>query len=1177
VQRQGLCRLALEAGGARIGRVVVEAALAPVLDVGLGVEVLDVRDELRTLGDQALAEFTEPGSGEWSSLFRHGGGTVAPGPVAASEAVRLSVRPVNHLGPSPLGPSALLQEADVVDGVRWPDVPARPDLPALEHEVLARWQRDDVFRRSVEQRADGPVWTFYEGPPTANGRPGVHHVESRVFKDVFPRYRTMKGSSVRRKGGWDCHGLPVELEVERELGLDSKADIEAYGIEAFNARCRESVQRYVGAFEELTERIGFWIDTDDAYRTMDADYIESLWWALGELWDRDLLFEDFRVAPYCGRCGTALSDAEVSLGYDEVTDPSVFVRLPLTDAPDGLEDASLVVWTTTPWTLPSNVACAVGPGLTYAVVDRTTSEGATERLVVATDLVTAVLGDDVTVVTELAGTTLVGLRYRPPFDHHVPDGDAHRVVAADFVTTTDGTGIVHLAPAFGGDDMMVGRREGLPILNPVGPDARFLSGPWAGRFVKDADEDIIAALAASGLLIARLPYTHSYPFCWRCKQPLIYWAKPSWYIRTTARRDELLANNAGIGWSPEHIRDGRFGNWLENNVDWALSRDRYWGTPLPFWRCDDCRGVTVVRSRAQLSELSGADHSTLDPHRPFVDDVTLPCQDCGGTARRVPEVADAWFDSGGMPFAQWGYPHRGHEEFERHYPADYICEAIDQTRGWFYSLLAESTLLFGDSSYRNCVCLGHIVDEDGRKMSKSAGNVVDPWTVTEVHGADALRWLMFADGNPWVSRRVGPQQLDDVVRRFLLTIWNTHLFFVTYARIDGFDPASPAPAVGDRPITDRWILAELASTIDAVDHGLDTYDVSSATRRIERFVDDVSNWYVRRSRRRFWRGVEDAPEDKAAAYHTLHTVLTTLARLLAPFTPFVAERLWQDLVVSVDPTAPDSVHLTDFPNADPTWRDEAVVAAMATGRRLVELGRQARTESGLRVRQPLARALVSVPARDIAGLALVADEVAEELNLHAVDVADANDGLVDRTLRPNFRALGPAFGPDAPAVAAALSSLDSTRVEELLAGSASGDLMLDVGDRTLALSPEMYEVVEQPRTGWSVVSDGAHAVALDTTLTPELELEGAARELVRAVNEQRKVLGLELSDRIALELAIEPVDVGERLDAAGHLALVAREVLATDLRLVGALDDPADSAGVPLGGLGDARIRVTRT
>jgi isoleucyl-tRNA synthetase len=1058
---------------------------------------------------------------------------------------------------------------------RWPEVPSRPDLPALEHAILARWKRDDVFTRSVAQRSEGPVWTFYEGPPTANGRPGVHHVESRVFKDVFPRYRTMKGHSVRRKGGWDCHGLPVELEVERELGLDSKADIEAYGIERFNERCRESVLRYVGAFEELTERIGFWIDTDDAYRTMDPQYVESLWWALGELWDRDLLFEDFRVAPYCGRCGTALSDAEVALGYDEVTDPSVYVRFPLVDASGPLAGASLVVWTTTPWTLPSNVACAVGEELEYVLVER--GDGvARELLVMAASLATDVLGDEVRTLMTLQGSELVGLHYRAPFDVFPAEGDAHRVVAADFVTTTDGTGIVHIAPAFGADDLAVGRREGLPVVNPVGPDARFTSGPWEGRFVKDADEDITVALESAGLLVARRPYTHTYPFCWRCKQPLIYWAKPSWYIRTTARRQELLDNNAGIGWMPPHIRDGRFGNWLENNVDWALSRDRYWGTPLPFWRCGDCRHVTVVRSLAQLSELTGTDHSELDPHRPYVDDITVPCSSCGATAHRVPDVADAWFDSGAMPFAQWGYPYRGREEFARHYPADYICEAIDQTRGWFYTLLAESTLLFGDSSFRNVVCLGHIVDEDGRKMSKSTGNVVDPWSVTEVQGADALRWLMFADGNPWVSRRVGAQQLDDVIRRFLLTIWNTHVFFTTYARIDGYDPATPAPAVAARPVTDRWILAELADTIDVVDTGLDGYDVTSATRRIERFVDDLSNWYVRRSRRRFWRAASEDPQDKTAAYATLHTCLTTLAQLLAPFVPFLAEQLWQDLMVAMDPDAADSVHLTDFPIAEPSWRDPAVSAAMATGRRLVELGRQARTDSGHRVRQPLARALVSVPAREVDGLRLVSAEIAEELNIHAVDLAVASSGVVTRRLKPNFRALGPAFGQRAPAVAAALSGLDEAGVDALLERATGTPATLELDGTRVDLADDMFEVVEEPRTGWAVVSDGSHAVALDTALTPGLELEGAARELVRAINEQRKSAGLDLADRIELTLELDPPALIAQLDQAGHLVLLAREVLATSVLHVdpGVLE-ATESGHVELAGLGSARFSVT--
>jgi isoleucyl-tRNA synthetase len=1060
---------------------------------------------------------------------------------------------------------------------RWPVASGPPDLPQLEHDVLAHWAAHDVFHASVRQRAGAPVWTFYEGPPTANGRPGTHHVEARVFKDIFPRYRTMKGMSVRRKAGWDCHGLPVELEVERELGLDSKADIEAYGIQAFNTRCRESVQRYVGAFEELTERIGFWIDTDDAYWTMSPEYVDSLWWGLKELWDRGLIFEDFRVAPYCGRCGTALSDAEVSQGYQHVEDPSVYVRLPITAVPEGSplagHDAALVVWTTTPWTLPSNTACAVGLDLTYELV-RHVGDGREELLVVAADLREEVLGEDVEVVAQLRGHELVGTRYRAPFDVVAmpPDADAHRVVPADFVTTTDGSGIVHLAPAFGADDLAVGRREGLPVVNPVDAEGRFTTGPWAGTFVKDADPAITHDLAERGLLLSARTYHHTYPFCWRCKRPLIYWAKPSWYIRTTAKRDELLANNATIDWHPEHIRDGRMGRWLENNVDWALSRDRYWGTPLPFWRCDDCQHVTVVGSRVELSERTGQDLAALDPHRPFVDAITLPCEDCGGTARRVLDVADAWFDSGAMPYAQWGYPHQGREEFERHYPADYICEAIDQTRGWFYTLLAEGTLLFDSSSYRTCACLGHIVDEDGRKMSKSTGNVLDPWELIDRHGADALRWLMFAEGNPWVNRRVSHQLLEDVVRRFLLTLWNTHVFFATYAEIDGFSLASSAPPIAERPASDRWVLAELAHLVDLVDRALDRYDVSSSTRALERFVDDLSNWYVRRNRRRFWKAAADDPADKAAAYHTLHTCLTTLAQLLAPYLPFLAERLWRDLVVSQHgDDAPVSVHLTDFPVAPDAWRDEALRAAMATARRVVELGRQARNDSAVKVRQPLARALVTVPEGERAGLTALLPEVADELNVRAVELSDGTGELVERHLKPNFRALGPAFQQRAPQVARAIGDappdLAERLADELAAGGAT---TLAVDGDEVTLTPEMVTVVETSRTGWAVASDGGTSFALDTALTRDLEVEGAARELIRAVNDQRKAAGLALDDRIELIVAVSPPELDADLEAGGHYATIGREVLAPDVQRA----PVSDGTRVELGTLGTALLAI---
>jgi isoleucyl-tRNA synthetase len=1074
----------------------------------------------------------------------------------------------------------------------WPVVPGQPDLPSLEEEVLARWAEHEVFHASLKQRADGPIWTFYEGPPTANGRPGTHHVEARTFKDIFPRYRTMKGHLVRRKGGWDCHGLPVELEVEKELGLDSKADIEAYGIEAFNARCRESVLRYVDEWERLTDRIGFWIDTEDPYRTMDVTYVDSLWWALKELWDRDLIFEDHRVAPYCGRCGTALSDAEVAMGYEEVDDPSVFVRFPLLDGPLGERGAALVVWTTTPWTLPSNTACAVGPGVRYQLV-RTSAFGTPdELLVLAAELRDAVLGENTPheVLEDLTADDLVGLHYEGPFSFAVPDagrsggwrgsdatetGDPGRpdwryVVAGDFVTTSDGTGIVHLAPAFGADDMEVGRQHGLPLINPVDRAGRFTAGPWRGEFVKDADPGIIDDLQERGLLLASTVYRHTYPFCWRCKRPLIYYAKPSWYIRTTAVRDQLIENNAGIDWHPAHIREGRFGNWLENNVDWALSRDRYWGTPLPFWRCGDGH-VTVVGSRVELGALTGEDLSDLDPHRPYVDDITVPCHACGAEAHRVPDVADAWFDSGGMPYAQWGYPHQGAEEFERHYPADFICEAIDQTRGWFYTLLAESTLLFGDSSFRTVLCLGHIVDEEGRKMSKSAGNILDPWELIGQHGADAMRWLMLAEGNPWVSRRVGHHLLEDVVRRFLLTLWNTHVFFSTYAAIDGFELDTAAPAVAERPAADRWVLAELAALVEEVDGALDRYDVSTATRGLERFVGDLSNWYVRRNRRRFWKAAADDPHDKAAAYHTLHTCLTTVAQLLAPFTPFFADRLWHDLVVSQRPTAPVSVHLTDFPVPDATWRDDPLRAAMGSARRVVELGRQARNDAAVKVRQPLARGLVTVPEGERRGLHQLLNDVAEELNVKQVELADGTGDLVDRSLKPNFRALGPLFQKRAPRVADAIRSLDGDAATEAAAAiTDTGEATVDVDGEAVTITAEMVEVVETPRTGWAVAAQGSTSFALDTELTRDLEVEGAARELIRAVNDQRKAVGLALDDRIELVVGAAPAELDDELDAGGHYDLIAREVLATEVRR----EQPSEGVTVELGELGTATIAI---
>ena len=720
-------------------------------------------------------------------------------------------------------------------------------FPELEERVLARWRARDVFGESIRRREGAPPFVFYEGPPTANGRPGSHHVLSRVFKDVFPRYKTMQGHLVHRKAGWDCHGLPVELEIERELGISSKEDIERYGIAEFNARCRESVLAYVEEWNRLTERIGFWIDTDDAYLTMDNDYVESVWWSLKQVWEKGLLEQGHRVVPYCPRCGTALSSHEVAQGYRNVVDPSVYVRFPVR----GEEGVSFLGWTTTPWTLISNAALAVNLEVTYARV-----RVGNEVLILAEALVERVLGEDAEIEQRVAGSELVGTAYEPPFpyvDDFGPKG--HTVLDADFVTTEEGTGVVHTAVAFGEDDFRLGERHGLNVVNPVREDGTFdeRGGPFAGRFVKEADPDIVEALRESGRLLRSEAYEHAYPHCWRCGTPLLYYAKASWYVRTTAVRDQLLAANEEITWHPEHIKHGRFGNWLSNNVDWALSRERYWGTPLPVWRCGNEHGV-CIGSVAELRERAGGEIPD-DLHKPYIDDVSFPCADCGEPMHRVPEVIDAWWDSGSMPFAQWHAPFENEDTFAERFPADYICEALDQTRGWFYSLLAVSTLLYGRSSYRTVLCLGLILDPDGQKMSKSRGNVVVPWEVIERHGADAFRWYYFTSKQPWDGYRFSVETVGESVRQFMLTLWNTYSFLVLYANAGEVDP--PALAKLDRESLtdlDRWALSRLQATTEVVVERLDDYDTTLAGRAIAAYVDELSNWYVRRSRRRFWDG-----------------------------------------------------------------------------------------------------------------------------------------------------------------------------------------------------------------------------------------------------------------------------------------------------------------------------------
>ncbi|MER7399350.1 isoleucine--tRNA ligase [Streptomyces sp. NPDC000151] len=1018
-------------------------------------------------------------------------------------------------------------------------VPAQVDLPALEHAVLDFWQEQKVFARTLEQSEGRPEWVFYEGPPTANGMPGAHHIEARVFKDVFPRFRTMQGYHVGRKAGWDCHGLPVELAVEKELGFNGKKDIEAYGIAEFNAKCRESVTRHTDAFAELTTRMGYWVDLDDAYRTMNPDYIESVWWSLKEIFKKGLLVQDHRVAPWCPRCGTGLSDHELAQGYETVVDPSVYVRLPLTSGPLAGE-AGLLIWTTTPWTLVSNTAVAAHPDVTYVVA----TDGQ-EKVVVAEQLVEKALGEGWTTTGQtFTGREMERWAYRRPFDLVELEG-ANFVVNAEYVTTEDGTGLVHQAPAFGEDDLKTCKGYGLPVVNPVRPDGTFEEdlALVGGQFFKKADEALVADLDARGLLFRHVAYEHSYPHCWRCHTALLYYAQPSWYIRTTAVKDALLRENENTNWYPESVKHGRFGDWLNNNIDWALSRNRYWGTPLPIWRCAEDH-LTCVGSLAELSELTGTDQTTLDPHRPFIDDVTFGCthEGCSLEAVRVPEVIDAWYDSGSMPFAQWGYPYRNKDIFEKRYPAQFISEAIDQTRGWFYTLMAVGTLVFDKSSYENVVCLGHILAEDGRKMSKHLGNILQPIPLMDQHGADAVRWFMAAGGSPWAARRVGHGTIQEVVRKTLLTYWNTVAFQALYARTTGWAPTDADPAPADRPILDRWLLGELNSLVQGVTEALEAYDTQRAGKLLSAFVDDLSNWYVRRSRRRFWQG------DKAAL-RTLHEVIETVTRLMAPLTPFITERVWQDLVVPVSPDAPDSVHLSSWPVADASAIDPTLSAQMVLVRRLVELGRATRAESGVKTRQPLSRALVAA-----AGFETLSDElraqITEELNVSSLaSLSEVGGSLVDTTAKANFRALGKRFGKGVQAVAKAVANADAAALSLALR---EGTASVEVDGETVALAPDEVIITETPREGWSVASDSGATVALDLEITPELRRAGLARDAIRLIQEARKNSGLDVADRIALRW--ESSDEEVRTALADHAALIADEVLATEF-VSGEADD----------------------
>ena len=1004
-------------------------------------------------------------------------------------------------------------------------------FPELEEQVLERWRERDVFAESLRRREGSEPWVFYEGPPTANGKPGSHHVLARVFKDIYPRYKTMQGHYVERKGGWDCHGLPVEITVEKELGISSKAEIEEFGIAEFNQKCRDSVFTFLDEWDRLTERIGFWIDLDDAYRTLDSGYVESVWWALKQIWDKEMLYEGHKVVPYCPRCGTSLSSHEVAQGYKDVIDASVFVRFPLIEAEAPLEAGDeLIVWTTTPWTLVSNAAVAVDPKLTYV---RAKLPGDDAVMVVAEALVGRVLGEEAEVLDRFPGADLEGASYEPPFDF-ITAADwgerGHTVLAADFVTDQDGSGLVHTAVAFGEDDYRLGQQAGLNVVNPVRLDGTYDEriSPYEGRFVKDCDADLVADLKARGKLLRSEKYEHSYPHCWRCSTPLLYYAKPSWYIATSQIREQMLAANETIDWHPPHIKEGRFGDWLRGNVDWAISRERYWGTPLPIWRCANGH-AECVGSFEQLEELSGV--LIDDPHRPYVDDVGFPCPQCSEPMARVPEVVDVWFDSGAMPFAQYHAPFENEAKFEQRFPADFICEAIDQTRGWFYSLLAVSTLLFGKSSYEAVVCLGHIRDEDDRKMSKSVGNVVEPWEILDRFGADAMRWYFFTAKQPWDGYRFSVDAVGDGVRLFLKQLWNSYSFLVLYENAAGENQIE-----GEETELDLWLRSRLAGTVEEVTEALEGFDATSGGRAIAAFVDDLSNWYVRRSRRRFWEG-------DAVAIATLREALVTVSKLLAPFTPFIADEIYDNL----DGSEP-SVHLCDWPKPGAA-RDLGLETAMATARETVRLGLAARGQAKIKLRQPLREAVVVAAGPEREAIEQLAGIVEDELNVEALRFVDNADELGSYEVKANYRTLGPRFGNKMPLVAAAVAALDPAHVAAALRDGGSVGVVIDGDEQPLGEDDLLLAM--QPLGGYQLEREGSHAVALDLQLDDELLRRGLAREVIHAVQNARKEAGLAVEDRIALQLSGDEAMLAA---AREHQQLIADEALATTIEVTDALE-----------------------
>ncbi|RDI94929.1 isoleucine--tRNA ligase [Meiothermus sp. QL-1] len=1028
-----------------------------------------------------------------------------------------------------------------------------PNFPKLEEEVLRFWQENQIFAKSEQKPAPRGEFVFYEGPPTANGQPAMHHVLARAFKDIFPRYKTMRGYHVTRKGGWDTHGLPVEIAVEKKLGVLGRRSLTPEQIAEFNRQCKEWVFANIEDWNYFTQRMGMWLDLDNAYITYTNEYIESVWNLLKRMWDRGMIVRDYKVVPLSPRISTTLSQNEIADGYREVDDPSVYVRFPLDphSTPQAvreklsarglpLEGLALLVWTTTPWTLPSNTMAAVHPDLDYVVV-RSPSAGHLILAAEAVERVEALHKEKLEVLAHLKGREMEGWTYTPPFPEAAlelgvlqrpgerrPDGRPvmHFVALADFVSTQDGSGVVHQAPVYGAEDLEISRRYDTPLL--FGTDEYGIMQVTAerGKFFKDADKGLIRALRERGLLYHAGQIRHRYPFHDRTGDPILYFAKPSWFIKTSLFRQELYENNEKINWIPPHIKHGRFGNWLKENVDWAISRERYWGTPLPFWAAEDGSEYICVGSVRELSALVGRDLSGLDLHRPYVDEITFTKN--GKTFRRVPEVLDVWFDSGAMPYAQWhllldeqGRPLPGTEEnferWRRHFPADYICEAIDQTRGWFYSLHAISTLLYGEPCFKNVICLGHLVDEKGHKMSKSKGNVVEPLPMFDKYGADAVRWYLFTASEPGEQKRFSERLVQEAQRGFLGTLWNVYSFFVLYANLDRPDLRN-RPPVANRPEMDRWLVARLQQLIQEVTERLEAYDARGAGKALEAFVDELSNWYVRRNRRRFWKN-ED-PADQASAYATLYEALATLAQLTAPFTPFVAEALWQNLVRSVDPDAPESVHLSDWPEADAALVDEALLTQMGAVLRVVGLARSARATSGVKTRMPLPRVLVTAPSEaELAGLRHFAGEIGDELNVKQVEVLALGEELLSYRVLPNLPVLGKKYGKKVPAIRAALAELDSRMVAKTV--KAGRSLSLELGDERIVLEPSEVLLEALSPEGFAAQEQDGYMAALEVRIDEELLLEGLSRDLIRLVQQARKEMGLAVSDRIHLRYEAE--------------------------------------------------------